>query len=113
MPHKRSPRASQSQNRAQPVFLRSINVGLDAEYPDRIAHFRPTAKSVVLLRALAGLGQDRAHLVVAPYGSGKSLAAAYLLHLVENPGRSSRMLRAVQGRLGAIAPDLARFAERR
>ncbi len=26
----------------------------------------------------------RAHLVVAPYGSGKSIAAAYLLHLVEN-----------------------------
>ncbi len=35
-------------------FLRSINIVLDANHFDRIAHFRPTRKSVSLIKALLG-----------------------------------------------------------
>ena len=35
------------------VFLRSINIQYDAEYPNRIAHYQPTAKSVPLIKSLA------------------------------------------------------------
>lgn len=66
------------------AFLRSINIWYDAEAPDRIEHFRPTTKCVGLLRSLLGQDEDSAFFVVAPYGTGKSLTAAYFLHLVEN-----------------------------
>ena len=33
-------------------FLRSINVRYDAEAPERIAHLRPTSKSVGMLEAV-------------------------------------------------------------
>ncbi|MDA1054109.1 MAG: hypothetical protein O3C40_26980 [Planctomycetota bacterium] len=66
------------------LFLRSINIEFDAGYPERIGHFRPTTKCVSLIRALMGLEDERAFFLVAPYGSGKSLTAAYGLHLIEN-----------------------------
>ena len=70
------------------AFLRSINLVYDAGEPERIAHFRPTAKTVPLLKALFGEEDDRAFFVVAPYGSGKSLTATYALQVIENrPGR--------------------------
>ena len=51
------------------AFLRSINVQLDACYPSRIAHFRPTGKAVLLLDRLFA-SSAKAVLVTAPYGSG-------------------------------------------
>jgi hypothetical protein len=37
------------------TLLRSINVVFDVAEPSRVAHFRPTGKSVSLLRAMLGL----------------------------------------------------------
>lgn len=69
---------------ARDSFLRSINVQLDVDHPDRLLHFRPTSKSVELVRSVFDASGDRALLVVAPYGSGKSLTASYLLHAIQN-----------------------------
>ncbi len=95
------------------VFLRSINVRQDCEFPERIAHFRPTSKSISVIRALAGMEADRAFLVVAPYGSGKSLAATYLLHLIENREESVEVLGTINCRLDDADVDLADAAEAR
>ena len=94
-------------------FLRSINIRYDAADAGRIAHFRPTTKCVALLRALLGDEQDRAFLIVAPYGTGKSLTATYLLHLVENRPDTSSVLLDISKKLTAVSPELGRFAVNR
>ena len=95
------------------VFLRSINIQYDAEYPNRIAHYQPTAKSVPLIKSLLGSEQDRAFFVVAPYGTGKSITATYLLHLVENRSDADETLFAIEDKLKAVSPDLYKFAMER
>jgi len=95
------------------LFLRSINVAFDASHPDRISHFRPTSKCVPLIRALLGLENERAFFLVAPYGSGKSLTAAYALHLVENSAESGQVRLEINKRLDLVSPDLAEFARKR
>ena len=95
------------------LFLRSINIAFDSDHPDRISHFRPTTKCTSLIRALAGMENDRAFFLVAPYGSGKSLTSAYVVHLVENSKQSSDVRREINKRLGVVSPDLASFAEKR
>lgn len=98
---------------AKAAFLRSINLVYDAASPERVAHFQPTAKCVKLIENLAGLGSDRAFFVTAPYGSGKSLSAAFLLHLVQNRPESKPVLRSIQKRMRPVSPDMAKFAEHR
>ncbi len=94
-------------------FLRSINIRYDAEHPERIAHFRPTAKCITLLRCLLGETGDRSFFVVAPYGTGKSITATYLLQLLENRGDAEDTLRTIEKRLKPVHSELARYAERR
>ena len=94
-------------------FLRSINICYDAESPDRIAHFRPTSKCVTLLRALLDDDGDKAFLVTAPYGTGKSLTTAYLLHLIENRDESREALGEIEKRLSEVSPELASLAASR
>ena len=95
------------------VFLRSINIQYDAEYPDRIAHYQPTAKSVPLIKSLLGFEQDRAFFVVAPYGTGKSITATYLLHLVENRRDADETLSGIEDKLEVVSPDLNKFSNGR
>jgi|LSQX01.2.fsa_nt_gb hypothetical protein len=91
-------------------FLRSINIRYDARDANRIAHFRPTTKCIALLRALLAEEQDRSFLIVAPYGTGKSLTATYLLQLVENRTDSAAVLLDIGEKLSAVSPELGRFA---
>ena len=75
-------------------ILRSINVTLDTAAPERIAHFFPTAKSTRLLRSWLLPGHSSSYFVVAPYGTGKSLTAAFFIQVVENLEQISRRARA-------------------
>ena len=111
MPRK-SPTATQPKLDAE-SFLRSINIQYDLEFPERIAHFRPTAKCVTLLNALLGETSDRAFFVIAPYGTGKSITATYLLHLIENRAAAKDTLRAIESRLKSVSPGLYSFAAKR
>lgn len=89
-------------------LLRSINVVFDIAAPDRIAHFRPTSKSVGLIRAALADRVESAFVVVAPYGSAKSLATTVAAQAVENLATSRSTLRLISDRLERISPDLAR-----
>lgn len=95
------------------MFLRSIHVQLDADHPERILHFQPTSKTVPLVRALAANDGDSAFFVVAPYGSGKSITASYVLQLVEGRPEGAETLEAIEERLDSVSPDLASDTKRR
>ena len=88
------------------AFLRSINLCFDADAVERIKHFRPTAKSVPLISGILGNSSERAFLIVAPYGSGKSLTLTYLLHAIENQSSSQQVLAAIEKRIEIVSPSL-------
>lgn len=87
--------------------LRSINVTLDIATPQRIAHFYPTAKSARLLRSWLYPDDSSSYFVVAPYGTGKSLAATFFLQVVENVSTSGEVLGRISNRLTNVDSDLA------
>ena len=89
------------------TLLRSINVVFDVAEPSRVAHFRPTGKSASLLRALLGLQGEAAFVVVAPYGSAKSLASTYCAQVVENRSDAREAIQVVGRRIALISQDLA------
>ena len=95
------------------LFLRSINIELDADYPERISHFRPTTKCVGVVRALLGLEDYRSLFLIAPYGSGKSLTATYAGHLIENSEGSKDVRLEINNRLKLVSPDLAENVKKR
>jgi len=70
----------------------------------------PTDKSVRLVELLLGDGDERAGIVIAPYGSGKSIAASYALHMIENRADSKSAVRAIARRLEEVSPELAKRA---
>ena len=88
-------------------ILRSINVTLDNATPERIAHFFPTAKSTRLLRSWLMPGHASSYFVVAPYGTGKSLTAAFFIQAVENLEQSRAMLGRITERFSSVDADLA------
>lgn len=71
-------------NRTSESFFRSINVRLDVSYPERFSHFHPTGNNVRVIKALALGKPSPASMIVAAYGSGKSLTAGAAALLVEN-----------------------------
>jgi len=89
------------------VFLRSINLVMDAAEVGRIAHYRPTAKSIALLSEVLETTQERALLLVAPYGSGKSITLTYLLHAIENAPAAAEVLEVIERRAARVNPSLA------
>lgn len=56
-------------------MFKSINIADDLHRDAVIASYRPTAKTLQIVRAVCGLEGGRATHVIAPYGSGKSIAA--------------------------------------
>ena len=94
-------------------FLRSIHIGFDANDPKRIEHYFPTEKSTALLSKLLSRTSERAFLVVAPYGSGKSLVGAYALHTIENRKDGKRVLDKLNGSVESIDSNLAEWQKDR
>jgi len=94
-------------------FLRSINIVLDADSPENLQHFQPTQKSNKLLSAVLGMEQDRNFMVIAPYGTGKSLSASVALHAVENRPKSRLLLQRILRETTALSYSLRLFLERR
>lgn len=90
------------------AFLRSVNLGLDLIAPDRFAHFVPTPKSAQVIRAVALGEPSPATMVVAAYGSGKSLAAGFACMAMS--GEASAPL-CDMSRLAEVDPALARRLE--
>lgn len=95
------------------AYLRSINIVFDADSPDRIDHFRPTSKCVPVIKHLVMPGGQNALVVTAPYGSGKSLAAAYTLQVVENTNRALDVHKKILARLQGVSPELGNYVRAR
>lgn len=95
------------------LFLRSINLQLDLQDASRASHFRPTRKSVQILRAILGLTSDRAFISTAAYGSGKSLAALFSSLCVENRPESRAILTQIGERMTDVDPQTADFVIQR
>ena len=88
-------------------YLRSVNLEYDITAPERISHFRPTSKSVPMIQSLVFQSSSENYLVVAPYGSGKSLLATYIGQVLENRSSGIDALRDISERLEGIAPELS------
>ncbi|MBR2124028.1 MAG: hypothetical protein IJ934_02450 [Acetobacter sp.] len=90
-------------------FLPSIHIEDDRQRSDIITAYRPTHKTLQVIRAICGLKRSTATHIVGPYGSGKSLAALIGITLIspENitPEKAS-LLHTLHQRIDPIAPDL-------
>ena len=94
------------------VIFRSVNLKDDIAIPGRLLHYQPTKRSVPVVQAVLAGG---ASMVIAAYGSGKSLAAGVGSLLVLNNNKSALSdlvvrLAAVDEQVGALAAS--RLGER-
>ncbi|MCY3984287.1 MAG: hypothetical protein OXE85_10275 [Roseovarius sp.] len=88
---------------------RSINIADDRRRTDVIDSYRPTRKSIQVIRAVMGNGHSAASHVVAPYGAGKSMAAlAGIAILTGGKTEVKRLL----DRIGGIDKEIAGEASR-
>ncbi len=94
-------------------FLKSISISEDLLFPSRATHYRPTRKSLDIVRAVLGEGNSQATSVIASYGSGKSLAALVGGLLVGANKAYKADLAPVIQRLEPVDPDLAEASEMR
>lgn len=89
------------------ALLRSVNLALDLGTPQRFAHFRPTPKSAQIIRAVSLGEPSSATMVVAAYGSGKSLAAGFACMAMAGGADSDPASGGTLSRLAEVDPDLA------
>ncbi len=91
-------------------FFRSTSLGEDLHHPERFSHYRPTRRAMPIVEAIAAPGSS---MVIAPYGSGKSLAAGISALHVRNAATDRDALQPVLRRLAVVDPASARrFQER-
>ena len=88
-------------------FLRSIHLAADLAAPERLAHYRPTRKSLAVVDSVLGRRVDAATMVIAAYGSGKSLAAAVAALAVANTTDASPVLAGFATDVASVDPELA------
>lgn len=86
------------------VNMRSINITDDQARHEVIRAYRPTRKTLQVVRAVCGLERSTATHVVAPFGAGKSLAALIGITLLTGDTLAAHEVRA---RVAQIDPDLA------
>jgi hypothetical protein len=87
------------------ITLRSINLRDDISITSRLAHYQPTKRSVPVVRAVFDGG---ATMVIAAYGSGKSLAAGVGCILVLNKDKEA--IKGIVGRLAVVDEDVHTLA---
>jgi hypothetical protein len=91
-------------------FFRAVNLRDDIENAQRLSHYHPTSRSLPVVEAV--LGRDPT-IVIAAYGSGKSLAAGIGALLVRNDGKSRPAVHRVMIHLKRVNRVLhERLAER-
>lgn len=94
----------------QARLLRSVSLRDDLGVPARLAHYRPTRRSLPVTRAV--LGGD-ATMVIAAYGSGKSLAAGIGALCIANDPDTYKTLNPVLARVRKVDPSLHALVEER
>lgn len=86
-------------------FFRSLSLAEDLRVPNRFAHYRPTRRATPIVAAV--LQPRSATMVIAPYGSGKSLAAGVGALAVRGEPHDREVVERIVPRLGLVAPELA------
>lgn len=94
-------------------FLRSINLTSDLSEPERFSHCQPTQKSLRVIQAVLDGKPNSATMVVASYGTGKSLAAGVGALIVKNSLESQKVLQPIIDRIASINPDEAKQMKKR
>lgn len=94
----------------QATVLRSISLCVDIADPQRFSHYRPTRRSLPVTRAVLEGG---ATMVIAAYGSGKSLAAGIGALCVANDPTIYSTLNPVFRRLKSVDPALYTLVQER
>ena len=92
------------------TLLRSISLREDLEVPARLAHYRPTHRSLPVTRAVL---EGDATMVIAAYGSGKSLAAGIGALCIANDSGTYKTLNPVLRRLQRVDPSLHALVQKR
>lgn len=87
-------------------FFRSMSLTEDLGEPLRFAHYQPTRRAAPTLAAVMHPG--KATMIIAPYGSGKSLAAGVAALAVRNQPRDREVLGRIIPAIDEIDPELGR-----
>ena len=77
-------------------IFKSINLKSDILHPERLYHYFPTAKTMSLIKAIVFGESTAVNFVIAPYGSGKSLASGVAGLLVNNDSEHQEHLKHFQ-----------------
>lgn len=92
-----------------PHFQRSINLTYDAGNADYISGYIPTERGATalaqILRNTRPVGRERAHVIHAPYGSGKSLLSLVLSAIVSKDPDCDTAITTVINRLERHYPE--------
>ena len=94
-------------------IFKSVNIRLDSQHPERFAHFHPTRKSCQAMNSVLHGIPSPAGMIVAAYGSGKSLAAGTALMAVENSPDQRPYLVDIADSLKRIDPELSKSIHQR
>jgi len=86
-------------------FFRSLSLVEDLRHPERFSHYRPTRRALPIITAIVEPGATT--MVIAPYGSGKSLAAGVGALLVLNSDDNRRALVPVLDRVDQVDRGVA------
>ena len=99
--------------RSADSFLKAINLRMDLDHPERFAHFQPTSKSLGVIQAVFNGQPAPASIVVATYGSGKSLVAGIAALLVSNAKNSKDVLSRIHSRFTAVDKSFSKSIDER
>lgn len=87
------------------AFFRSMSLVEDLAHPDRFLHFHPTRRALPIVAQV--LRPGAATMVIAPYGSGKSLAAGVGGLFIDNADEHAVSLGQLVERIARVDPPLA------
>jgi hypothetical protein len=85
-------------------FFRSMSLAEDLGEPTRFSHYRPTRRAAAVLNAV--LQPNAATMVIAPYGSGKSLAAGVAALAVRNGEDDRQVVAGMVDAVDELAPEI-------
>ena len=92
------------------TILKSVNIEHDIWHTERISHYVPTSRSKVVVSAVM---RSSANVVVASYGSGKSLAASLGALSVQNLSKNKKFLSEMSNRIKEVDVGLSKEIKQR
>jgi len=99
-----------------PRFQRAVHLRYDLRSVDAIDRYIPTLNATeaidAIIKGTEPNGTQRAHVIYATYGSGKSLLAVSIAALLENSAELADQTKALGQRITEIDPQIGKHVER-